>query len=90
MDILLIVESVSSRLMLQEWADAPTSDSEAGGSGRARIGAPFVTQEQGTIAGLEPINFITLATPHLGCRGNNHVSMVFGNLFSLYRKYWHE
>ena len=27
----------------------------------------------GTIAGLEPINFITLATPHLGVRGRKQV-----------------
>ncbi|GAB2233233.1 hypothetical protein Drorol1_Dr00002452 [Drosera rotundifolia] len=26
-------------------------------------------QRSGTIAGLEPINFVTLATPHLGVRG---------------------
>jgi hypothetical protein len=29
----------------------------------------------GTIAGLEPINFITLATPHLGVRGKNQVGL---------------
>lgn len=28
---------------------------------------------RGTIAGLEPINFITLATPHLGVRGRKQV-----------------
>lgn len=27
----------------------------------------------GSIAGLQPINFITLATPHLGVRGRNQV-----------------
>jgi hypothetical protein len=27
----------------------------------------------GSVAGLEPINFITLATPHLGVRGRNQV-----------------
>lgn len=27
----------------------------------------------GSIAGLEPINFITVATPHLGSKGNRHV-----------------
>ncbi|TVU12543.1 hypothetical protein EJB05_46194 [Eragrostis curvula] len=31
------------------------------------------TSELGAIAGLEPINFITLATPHLGVRGRNQV-----------------
>lgn len=28
---------------------------------------------RGRIAGLEPINFVTLATPHLGVRGRNQV-----------------
>lgn len=28
---------------------------------------------RGLIAGLKPINFITLATPHLGVRGKNQV-----------------
>lgn len=31
------------------------------------------TSKRGTIAGLEPINFITLATPHLGVRGRKQV-----------------
>eukprot|EP00271_Cylindrocystis_brebissonii_P009196 TRINITY_DN2386_c0_g1_i2.p1 TRINITY_DN2386_c0_g1~~TRINITY_DN2386_c0_g1_i2.p1 ORF type:complete len:544 (-),score=59.24 TRINITY_DN2386_c0_g1_i2:798-2429(-) len=30
-----------------------------------------------TIAGLEPVNFITLATPHLGCHGNGHFPFLF-------------
>lgn len=29
------------------------------------------------IAGLEPVNFITVATPHLGSRGNKQVIMLF-------------
>ncbi|XP_074291108.1 lipid droplet phospholipase 1-like isoform X1 [Silene latifolia] len=32
----------------------------------------------GTIGGLEAINFITVATPHLGSRGNNQVPFLFG------------
>ncbi|KAG9154205.1 hypothetical protein Leryth_000675 [Lithospermum erythrorhizon] len=31
-----------------------------------------------TIAGLEPMNFITVATPHLGSRGNKQVPFLFG------------
>lgn len=31
------------------------------------------TSGLGSIAGLQPINFITLATPHLGARGRNQV-----------------
>ncbi|EPS63333.1 hypothetical protein M569_11451, partial [Genlisea aurea] len=34
--------------------------------------------EDGSIAGLKPINFITVATPHLGSRGNKQVPFLFG------------
>ncbi|XP_019225308.1 PREDICTED: putative lipase ROG1 isoform X2 [Nicotiana attenuata] len=33
---------------------------------------------KGTIAGLEPINFVTVASPHLGSRGNKQVPFLFG------------
>ncbi|CAM8991526.1 unnamed protein product [Rhodiola kirilowii] len=33
---------------------------------------------RGRIAGLEPINFVTLATPHLGVRGRNQLPFLFG------------
>ncbi|KAM7273892.1 hypothetical protein ACFE04_028556 [Oxalis oulophora] len=33
---------------------------------------------KGTIGGLEAINFITVATPHLGSRGNKQVPFLFG------------
>ncbi|XP_004501086.1 putative lipase C4A8.10 isoform X1 [Cicer arietinum] len=33
---------------------------------------------EGKIAGLEPINFITSATPHLGCRGHKQVPLFCG------------
>ncbi|KZV41070.1 hypothetical protein F511_14046 [Dorcoceras hygrometricum] len=33
---------------------------------------------KGTIADLEPVNFITVATPHLGSRGNKQVPFLFG------------
>ncbi|XP_047333255.1 lipid droplet phospholipase 1-like [Impatiens glandulifera] len=32
----------------------------------------------GTIGGLEPMNFVTVATPHLGSRGNKQVPFLFG------------
>ncbi|CAN1283699.1 Lipid droplet phospholipase 1 [Linum perenne] len=32
----------------------------------------------GRIAGLEPVNFITLATPHLGVRGRNQLPLLLG------------
>ncbi|XP_068657435.1 putative lipase ROG1 [Aristolochia californica] len=34
-----------------------------------------------TIAGLEPINFITFATPHAGCRGHRQIPMAGGIRF---------
>ncbi|XP_073021085.1 lipid droplet phospholipase 1-like [Primulina eburnea] len=33
---------------------------------------------KGLIADLEPVNFITVATPHLGSRGNKQVPFLFG------------
>lgn len=33
----------------------------------------FIDDSRGTICGLEPVNFITVATPHLGSRGNRQV-----------------
>lgn len=35
---------------------------------------------KGTICGLEAINFITVATPHLGSRGNKQVPLLFGSV----------
>lgn len=32
----------------------------------------------GTIAGLEPMNFVTVATPHLGSKGNNQLPFLCG------------
>ncbi|CAN1355781.1 Lipid droplet phospholipase 1, partial [Linum perenne] len=32
----------------------------------------------GRIAGLEPVNFVTLATPHLGVRGRNQLPLLLG------------
>ncbi|PSS34380.1 Lipase [Actinidia chinensis var. chinensis] len=37
-----------------------------------------VLDSKGTIGGLEPMNFITVATPHLGSRGNNQIPCLFG------------
>nr|BAX25099.1 hypothetical protein [Oryza brachyantha] len=36
------------------------------------------TSRFGAIAGLEPINFVTLATPHLGVRGKNQLPFLQG------------
>ncbi|XP_074372683.1 lipid droplet phospholipase 1-like [Apium graveolens] len=35
-------------------------------------------ESKGTIGGLVPVNFITVATPHLGSRGNKQVPFLFG------------
>lgn len=35
-------------------------------------------QSRGKIAGLEPVNFISVATPHLGCKGKNQLPMLWG------------
>ncbi|KAL4385079.1 hypothetical protein GQ457_15G007360 [Hibiscus cannabinus] len=35
-------------------------------------------EAEGTIGGLEAMNFITVATPHLGSRGNKQVPFLFG------------
>ncbi|OEL23432.1 hypothetical protein BAE44_0015550 [Dichanthelium oligosanthes] len=45
----------------------------ANGSAKARHTSGF-----GAVAGLEPINFITLATPHLGVRGRNQLPFLQG------------
>ena len=36
----------------------------------------FRENARGTIGGLEAVNFITVATPHLGSRGNKQVHLV--------------
>ncbi|KAJ6801173.1 putative lipase [Iris pallida] len=36
------------------------------------------SSETGKLAGLEPVNFITLATPHLGVRGKNQLPFLLG------------
>lgn len=45
------------------------------------------TSKRDLIAGLEAINFITLATPHLGVRGRKQVHFGWYSLFSLFYKY---
>lgn len=43
-------------------------------------------ESKGKIAGLEPVNFITAATPHLGSRGNKQVciSLLIAFVFIWY------
>ncbi|GMP23885.1 hypothetical protein CsSME_00001332 [Camellia sinensis var. sinensis] len=42
-------------------------------------------ESKGTIGGLEPMNFITVATPHLGSRGNKQVCfLLFHHGFQSY------
>lgn len=47
--------------------------------GRTSDGSEDTTKEEkfkGKIAGLEPVNFITSATPHLGSRGHKQVTYL--------------
>lgn len=41
-------------------------------------GEPGSDHPNPTIAGLEPVNFITVATPHLGSRGNENLPLLMG------------
>ncbi|KAG0448842.1 hypothetical protein HPP92_027628 [Vanilla planifolia] len=40
--------------------------------------SPVKEEARGTLCGLEATNFITVATPHLGSRGNGQVPFLFG------------
>jgi hypothetical protein len=42
---------------------------------------PQEQPSQGTIFGLQPVNFVTVATPHIGSRGNRQVTTIL-NSFS--------
>ncbi|KAI3458356.1 hypothetical protein Pfo_015019 [Paulownia fortunei] len=48
------------------------------GSGEEVSTNVCIEESKGTIADLEPINFISVATPHLGSRGNKQVPFLFG------------
>lgn len=39
--------------------------------------SPAGEELKGTIGGLAPVNFITVATPHLGSRGNKQVILFY-------------
>ncbi|KAL7108555.1 hypothetical protein ACP275_06G119400 [Erythranthe tilingii] len=43
-----------------------------------KIGSEEKLSANATIADLEPVNFITVATPHLGSRGNKQVPLLLG------------
>ncbi|XP_057533319.1 putative lipase ROG1 [Amaranthus tricolor] len=51
-------------------------DGEIGSNGSTKVSPEenFISK----IAGLQPVNFITVATPHLGSRGHNQVPMFCG------------
>lgn len=70
---------------MREFSDA-NGECKIDGSGDLSVEEKF----KGKIAGLEPMNFITFATPHLGSRGHKQVvrlslqcrfSVVFKALF---------
>ncbi|CAM6014329.1 unnamed protein product [Sphagnum balticum] len=73
----LLQERASSRFRNGEILVEHTKVGEAervGDHDATTVAAPLY----GSIAGLEPINFITVATPHLGSKGNRHVPFLFG------------
>lgn len=57
-------------------------------SSNVEISQAECSSRRGMIAGLEPINFITLATPHLGVRGRKQVCLWgYSLLHSFYHSY---
>ncbi|XP_048230446.1 uncharacterized protein LOC8259234 isoform X2 [Ricinus communis] len=63
----LYSENALSSGQSNDVADSTVSNVEAASSAR-----------RGTIAGLDPINFVTLATPHLGVRGKKQLPFLLG------------
>lgn len=51
------------------------------------MSAESFEEEKATIGGLVPMNFITVATPHLGSRGHKQVLLIFSHSPSLRREY---
>lgn len=66
----LIARYAISVLYTPSPSSAQSDGMHTSSSGNAN---PMCSSNKGLIAGLEPINFITLATPHLGVRGNKQV-----------------
>ncbi|CAI0444780.1 unnamed protein product [Linum tenue] len=62
----LYSENTDNQLKLNDDVDSATRSRKASSS------------RSGRIAGLEPVNFITLATPHLGVRGRNQLPLLLG------------
>ncbi|KAL1819971.1 hypothetical protein ACET3Z_014840 [Daucus carota] len=63
---------LAARYAIGKLYKPPKTDSEG------NLLADAAEESKGTIGGLVPINFITVATPHLGSRGNNQVPFLFG------------
>lgn len=62
--------------------EPPSTGEIAGENGRELMDVDLIDyreeQSRGKIAGLEPVNFVTVATPHLGCKGKNQLPMLWG------------
>ncbi|KAL4369243.1 hypothetical protein GQ457_05G034520 [Hibiscus cannabinus] len=54
------------------------SESDSSGTLSDRVIDSSVPSRRGMIAGREPVNFITLATPHLGVRGRKQLPFLLG------------
>ncbi|KAJ8560494.1 hypothetical protein K7X08_022354 [Anisodus acutangulus] len=57
--------------------DRPTKTEIVDLNGSCLVREENVSSEE-TVAGLEPVNFITVATPHLGSRGNKQLPLLCG------------
>ncbi|KAJ8616473.1 hypothetical protein MRB53_035845 [Persea americana] len=62
------------------YSSNPLSSSQSGDLSSHKTNAEnsVSSSKLGSIAGLEPINFITLATPHLGVRGRKQLPLLLG------------
>ncbi|XP_057794272.1 putative lipase YDL109C [Salvia miltiorrhiza] len=60
--------------------DLTRKDSDENGEcgGDELVKSPLEEKTRGKIAGLEPMNFITIATPHLGARGHRQIPVLCG------------
>lgn len=71
-----------ARYAIGKLYEPPSTGKTAGENGGKLMDVDLVhyseEQSRGKIAGLEPVNFITVATPHLGCKGKNQLPMLWG------------
>lgn len=69
----LICRYAIARLYKPQTANTPLASSESTTKGSENLNSAVLGDR---IAGLEPMSFITFATPHLGCRGHKQVRLI--------------